>query len=166
MSDRVRMTGQVVFLTVALAVFWLAFIADLQPDDLYVGIPAVILSVAFAFFAIRRLPIRFQPTLRDLFQAWHLIKDVPIDIARILWVLVLDVAGRRAESLFRAAPWREAKATPHGTAVRALAVGYTTVSPNCVVIGIDCGRGKIFFHQLRASPLSRMTRNLGAGDRR
>src|SRR5579859_2642281 len=148
MSDRVRMTGQVVFLTVALVVFWLAFIANLQPDDLYVGIPAVILSVAFAFFSIRRLPIRFRPTLRDLIQLWWLILDVPMDIARIFWVLLLDLAGRRAESLFRAAPWRPVEATPHATALRALAVGYTTVSPNCVVIGIDCGRGKIFFHQL------------------
>lgn len=164
MSDRARMTGQVVFLTVALVVFWLAFVADLQPDDMYIGIPAVILSVAFAFFAIRRLPIRFRPTARDLVQAWHLIWDVPVDLARIFGVLVLDLAGRRAVSLFRAAPWSAAGPTPRERARRALAVGYTTVSPNCVVIGIDCKRRKIFFHQLMASPLSRLTRNLGAGE--
>lgn len=164
MSDRVRMTGQVVFLTVVLAVFWLAFVADLRPDDLYVGIPALILSLAFAFFAVRRLPIRFRPTLRNLVQIWHLRWDVPIDIARIFWVLVLDLVGRRAGSLFRAASWSAVEATPHATALRVLAVGYTTVSPNCVVIGIDRDRGKIFFHQLVASPLSRMTQNLGAGE--
>ena len=57
MSDRARMAGQVVFLTVALAVFWLAFVANLTADDLLLGIPAVLLSVGFAFFAIRKLPI-------------------------------------------------------------------------------------------------------------
>lgn len=164
MSDRVRMAGQVLFLTVVLAVFWLAFVADLKPDDMYVGIPALILSLAFAFFAIRNLPIRFRPTLRDLVQVWHLLWDVPADVLRILWVLVLDLVGHRAGSHFQAAPWKPVAATPHETALRALAVGYTTVSPNCVVIGIDRERGKIFFHQLMASPLSRMTRNLGAGE--
>lgn len=164
MSDRVRMTGQVVFLTVVLAVFWLAFVADLRPDDMYVGIPALILSLAFAFFAIRNLPIRFRPTLRDLAQVWRLMVDVPTDVGRIFWVLLLDLAGRRAESLFRAAQWRPVEATPHATALRALAVGYTTVSPNCVVIGIDRERRRIFFHQIMDSPLSRMTRNLEAGD--
>ncbi|HEV2279770.1 MAG TPA: hypothetical protein VGS02_16440 [Acidobacteriaceae bacterium] len=164
MSDRARMAGQVVFLTVVLAVFWLAFVANLQPHDMYVGIPALILSLAFAFFAIRNIPIRFRPTLRDVAQVWHLLWDVPTDVLRIFWVLVLDLAGRRAGSHFQAAPWKPVAATPHETALRALAVGYTTVSPNCVVIGIDRERRKIFFHQLMVSPLSRMTRNLGAGE--
>lgn len=163
MSDRVRMTGQVLFLTVALAVFWLAFVANFSVDDLLLGIPAVLLSVAFAFFAVRNLPIRFQPKLRDVVQVWRLPGDVAVDLGRVLWVLLRDFTGKPAASLFRAAPWRRVEDTPHATALRALAVAYTTVSPNCVVIGVDRNRGQFFFHQLTASPLSEMTRKLGAG---
>jgi multisubunit Na+/H+ antiporter MnhE subunit len=163
MSDRARMMGQVVFLTVALAVFWLAFVANLTADDLLLGIPAVLLSVGFAFFAIRKLPIRFQPKLRDVVQVWRLPGDVAIDVIQVLWVLVRDFAGRRAPSLFRAVSWPAVEDTPHATALRCLAIAYTTVSPNCIVIGIDRERGQFFFHELTRSAIRRMTRNLGAG---
>ncbi|HLJ75966.1 MAG TPA: hypothetical protein VKT75_01060 [Acidobacteriaceae bacterium] len=163
MSDRARMTGQVVFLTIALAVFWLAFIADLQPDDLYVGIPAVILSVAFAFFSIRRLPIRFRPTLRDLMQLWRLPWYIVSGIAEIAWVLAKDLVGKRAESLFRAAPWYPNGDDGHDIALRSLAVAYTTVAPNFIIVGIDRERGRMLFHQVSESSVPIMTQRLGAG---
>lgn len=162
MSDRVRMTGQVVFLTVVLAVFWLAFIADLRPDDLYVGIPALILSLAFAFFAIRNMPIRFRPTLRDLVQVWRLPWYIISGLAEIAWVLVKDLVGKRAESLFRAAPWDPRGDDGHDVALRALAVGYTTIAPNFIIVGIDRERGRMLFHQVSASSVPIMTQRLGA----
>lgn len=163
MSDRVRMTGQVVFLTVALAVFWLAFVADLRPDDLYVGIPAVILSVAFAFFAVRRLPIRFRPTLRDLVQVWRLPWYIFSGLAEIAWILARDLVGKQAESLFRAAPWIPRGDNGHDLALRTLAVGYTTIAPNFIIVGIDREGGWMLFHQVSKSSVPIMTQRLGAG---
>ena len=163
MSDRVRMTGQVVFLTVALAVFWLAFVADLRPDDMYVGIPAVILSIAFAFFAVRRLPIRFRPTVRDLAQIWRLPWYIVSGLAEIAWVLAKDFVGKRAESLMRAAHWYPTGNDGHDVALRTLATGYTTVAPNFIIVGIDRERGRMLFHQVSKSSVPIMTQRLGAG---
>lgn len=163
MSDRVRMAGQVVFLTVALAVFWLAFVANLRPDDLYVGIPAVLLSIAFAFFAIRRLPIRFRPTLRDLVQVWRLPWYILSGLGEIAWVLAKDLIGKRAESLFRAAPWMPRGDSGHHVALRTLAIAYTTVAPNFIIVGIDRKHGWMLFHQLSKSSVPIMTQRLGAG---
>lgn len=156
-----RMAGQVVFLTVLLVFFWIACVDGFKAHELLLGIPAIIASVAFAFYAIRNVPLRFRPELRDVVQAWRLPWNVAVDLGQVLCVLVRDFTGKPAGSLFRSAPWQPTQQTAHGTAQRALAVAYTTVSPNCVVIGIDCERGQIFFHQLSPSPLPEMTRKLG-----
>ena len=163
MGDRVRMTGQVVFLTVALAVFWLAFVANLTADDLYVGIPAVLLSIAFSFFAIRRMPIRFRPTLRDVAQVWRIPWYIVSGLAEIAMVLVKDLFGKRAESLMRAAPWGPCGDSGHDVALRTLAITFTTIAPNFIIIGIDREQGRMLFHQVQKSSVPVMTQRLGAG---
>lgn len=45
---------------------------------------------------------------------------------------------------------------------RALAIGYSTMTPNMIVIGIDHERGRMLYHQLERSPIAEMTRKLGA----
>lgn len=162
MSQGLLKGAQVLFLAVLLAFFWIACVNGFKFHELLLGIPAVIASVAFAFYAIRNVPIRFRPNLRDVVQVWTLPWNAAVDVAQVLWVLLRDLTGQPAGSLFRSAPWQPTQQTAHGTAQRALAVAYTTVSPNCVVIGIDCERGQIFFHQLSPSPLPQMTRKLGA----
>lgn len=160
----VRKAGQVASLSVALMLFWVACVASFHLHELLLGLPAVAASVAFAFFAIRRLPIRFRPSFLDVAQVVRLPLYVVVDLALVLWVLALDLLGKRAPALFRSTTWRENWDNPHALARRTLAVAYTTVSPNCVVIGIDRKRRQILFHQLKAQPLSAMTRRLGAGE--
>lgn len=150
-------------LSAALIVFWLACVATVRPHEIFVGIGAVIVSAAFAMFVVSTLPLRFRPSLPDLAQIWRLPWNVAVDLAQILLVLLLDFGGQRAPSLFRAAHWGPVHNNGPDTAKRALAVSYTTVSPNMVVVGIDCGRGQILFHQLKKSGVPKMTRNLGAG---
>jgi hypothetical protein len=163
MSDRVRMTGQVVFLTVALAFFWLAFVANLTADDLYVGIPAVLLSIAFSFFAIRRMPIRFRPTPSDVAQVWRIPWYIVSGLAEIGIVLLKDFFGKRAESLMRAAPWGPCGDDGHDVALRTLAIACTTVAPNFIIVGIDREQGRMLFHQVQKSSVPIMTQRLGAG---
>lgn len=166
MTTTIRNSIQAILLWVALMIFWFACVANLTKDDMIVGVPSVILSVVFCVFVVRTLPIHFRPALSDLLQVWRLPWYVVVDLGQIVLVLARDLAGRRAPSLFRSAPWGPVANNGRDTARRTLAVAYTTVSPNCVVIGIDCQHRQFFFHQLRASAVAVMTRNLGAGDGR
>ena len=147
-------------------VFWIACVANFHRDELLVGAPAVLASAGFSFYALGKLSLRFRPSLRDLAEIWRLPWSVVVDLALVLRVLALDLAGSRAPSLFRAVRWRANSYDPQDVARRALAVAYTTVSPNCVVVGIDRKRQRMLFHQLKRSPLSEMTRRFGAGSGR
>lgn len=164
MTTARRHAVQALILTPALIVFWIGCVATFHVHEMIVGAVAVVLSVAFCLFVVRTLPLEFRPELADLLQAWRLPWYILVDLVQIVWVLVLDFAGRPAPSLFRSSPWGPVKNNGRETAQRALAVAYTTVSPNCIVIGIDCQRRQLLYHQLRASELPIMTRRLGAGD--
>lgn len=166
MTRQGRCALQAVFLCVALAIFWIACVSSLHAHELIVGIPAVMLSVSFCLFAVRTLPIKFRPALAELAQIWRLPWSVIEDVVQVVAVLLADLAGRRAPSLFRSTPWRENANTGEATARRTLAIAYTTVSPNFIVIGIDCEQGQMLFHQLRASKVPPLLERLGAGDDR
>lgn len=163
MTEAARKAAQVALLTGGLIVFWLACVASFHPHELLLGIPAVLGSVTFSFYAIRKLPIRFRPRFRDLAELVHLPANVAMDLALVLWVLALDLIGRRARALFRSAPWRANSDNPRDLARRTLAVAYGTVSPNCIIVGIDRKQRRILFHQMKKAPISAMTRRLGAG---
>ena len=163
MTESARKASQVTFLSMALMVFWVACVANFHLHEMLLGLPAVLGATAFSFFAIRKLPIRFRPAMRDVAEIVRLPANVAVDLALVLWVLLLDLMGRRAPGLFRSSAWRANSDDPRDLARRALAVAYTTVSPNCVVVGIDRDRRQILFHQLKKDPLPEMTRRLGAG---
>jgi hypothetical protein len=164
MTKAARFAVQVVLQVVTLSLFWIACVATFHTHEMFVGLAAVTLSVAFCVYVIHTLPLEFQPRLRDLIQVWRLPWYVVTDVARVTWILFRDLAGHPAGSHFVAAPWGPVENNGRDTARRALAVAYTTVSPNCVVVGVDCGRGQILLHELEPTSLSRMTRNLGAED--
>lgn len=164
MNAASRRSAQALILSIALMVFWIACVASLHTDELLVGIPSVLLSVAFSFYSIRKLPIRFRPTLASLLTIWRLPWNIAADLVQVLWVLAKDLSGRPASAIFRSAPWYPVSPSPQDIARRTLAVAYTTVSPNCIVLGIDRRRGQILFHQLKADELPTLTRQLGAGD--
>ena len=51
---------------------------------------------------------------------------------------------------------------PESAARRALAIAYTTIPPNFVVLGIDLDKRVMLVHQVSESETPTMTRNLGA----
>lgn len=163
MTAAKRRSAQVAVLCIALMLFWVACVGSFQTHELLLGVPSALLSTAFSFYAIRRMPIRFRPTLANLLEGWRLPGYIAKDLIVVLGVLARDFAGWRAPSLCRSAPWRANSKSPDDLARRALAVAYATVSPNCVVVGIDREQGRILFHQLEASPLPAMLQRLGAG---
>jgi multisubunit Na+/H+ antiporter MnhE subunit len=163
MKEATRRSAQALVLCLALMLFWVACVAGFATHELLLGIPSALVATWFSFYAIRQVPIRFRPTLMDLLEAWRLPGYIARDVVVVLRVLARDLAGPRAPSLFRSAPWRANSRSPRDVARRTLAVAYATVSPNCVVVGIDRKQGQILFHQLEAAPVSEMTQRLGAG---
>lgn len=161
MTKASRFAVQTAVQIVTLAVFWIACVATFHVHEMIVGIAAVTLSVAFCVWIVHTLPLEFRPTLRDLAQIRHLARSIATDLVQVTSILVRDFAGHPAPSHFLSAPWSAVANTGRDTARRALAVAYTTVSPNCIIIGIDCGRRQILVHELQPSGLSRMTRSLG-----
>ena len=74
-----------------------------------------------------------------------------------------SIGGKRAQSLFRVSPFRAgARENPHAAARRALAVAYTTVAPNFIVLGINADGQRMLFHQIERSSVPKMTEQLGA----
>jgi multisubunit Na+/H+ antiporter MnhE subunit len=164
MTKARRFAFQAVIQIAALALFWIACVASFQLHEMLAGLAAVAVSVAFCLYVIRTLPLRFRPALRETLQICQLPWYILVDLLQITRVLVRDLLGKRAPSLFRSVPWPHVKNNGRDTARRVLAVACTTVSPNCIVIGVDCGRRQLLFHQLRADRLPAFTRSLGAED--
>ncbi len=163
MKEPRRRGAQFAVLWVALMLFWIACVATRAAHEMLLGTASALLATWFSFYAIRKVPIRFRPSVRNVLEVWRLPGYVAKDLVVVLWVLARDFAGWRAPSLFRSAPWRANSQSPRDVARRTLAVAYATVSPNCVVVGIDREQGQMLFHQLEAAPVSEMTQRLGAG---
>lgn len=164
MKDRLRLIFESVILAVALMGFWIACVGNHMLHDLLLGAVAVILSLAFSVFVVRTLPLHFRPTLYQISQIRHLPWDVIVDLGQIVVALAVDFAGDRCGSYFRSSPWHRISDDGGEVAARTLAIAYTTVSPNMVVVGIDHDRHQMLFHQLRKSDIPQMTINLGAED--
>ena len=162
MTDAARSVFQTVTLAVALMGFWIACVSSVRLHELLVGVAATVVSTAFSIFVIRTLPLHFRPTFSQVAEIWRLPWNVAVDLAQVIFVLLLDFAGRSAPSLFRATRWRPVASDGTETASRTLATAYTTISPNMVVVGIDCERRWMLFHQISKSEVPAMTQRLGA----
>jgi multisubunit Na+/H+ antiporter MnhE subunit len=141
---------------------WLAFTQRLAPTELLAGAAAA----AVAGFAGRLVwahnGATFQGEARSLLQAWRLPWYALQGTAEILAVLGRHLAGRPAPSLLLSVPFEAGGDDPRSAARRALAVTYTTITPNFICIGVDRRRGRLWYHQLRRGSVPRMTVALGA----
>ncbi len=151
---------------IALLLFagWVLLVGSLHPHEMIVGAVVVLLSTSFCAVVLRSDTLALELRLRDLMQLWH----VPGEIAKDAWVitsvLFRDLLfGQRAESLYRVAGFKASRRNPVLVARAALAIAYTTLSPNTIVLGIDPAQGHMLFHQLRRDDLPASTRALGAG---
>jgi multisubunit Na+/H+ antiporter MnhE subunit len=163
MASRRRPTIYAGLATLALLVLWLVCVASVKFHEVVVGIAATAFSLTFAIFVIRDEELPFDPTLHHLLECWRLLWYVLSGTAEIVVVLFKDLLGHRAQSLFRADPFDTGdEADGRATARRVLAIAYTTVAPNFIVIGIDCKQRQMLFHQVERSGVPRMTQNLGA----
>jgi hypothetical protein len=72
------------------------------------------------------------------------------------------IGGKPAKSLLLAVPYDAVGDDPGDAAKRALAIAYTTSTPNFIVLGIDLSRGMLVFHQIERGPVLEIVKRLGA----
>lgn len=160
--------GQLVCLSVAtvpvLFVLWLVFVGTLSRWELLIGAGVAVLG-GFAVAVVQRADdAHFRPRLRNLLQAvfipWLLIRDT----YEILWASIRDLlGGRKAISAFRIVRFKAGDLrNAHDTGRRVLAVAYTTMAPNSIVLGVNTKEKNLVFHQIARSGIPKMTKNLGA----
>lgn len=145
-------------------VCWMVFVGTFALHERLIGVIGALLATAGLFIINRNYPARFHPRLTELLSLWRL----PGYLVSDTWkILALKTKGLREvqtpNSLFRVVPFRAGeKDDPRATARRVLAVIYTTITPNTVVLGVNTNGQKLLLHELVRGPLSKMTQDLGA----
>ena len=109
-------------------------------------------------------PARFSPSLGELLSLWRLPWYLVSGTWEVLKVAAADFLGiDKADSLFRVVEFEAgSKDGSRSVARRVLAVTYTTMTPESIVLGINTNTQQMLFHQLKRSSVSQMTQRLGA----
>jgi multisubunit Na+/H+ antiporter MnhE subunit len=163
----VKRAAQLVVLLAWLPVFfllWLVFVGTFSLHELLVGTIATFLAMVGMVVVTVEYPARFSPRLSDVLACWRLPWYLISGTSEVWLVAAKDLLGiERAASVFRVAPFRAGtKDDPHASARRSLAVIYTTVAPNFIVLGVNTSNQKMLFHQIKRSSVPKMTEQLGA----
>lgn len=165
MSEQRRKVSWLAWLSTYVALYgvYLLFVSTLTKPELIAGIATALLAtIASGVFGAVGI-VHFTPTLRQLLEAWRL----PYYAVQGSWELAKAFAKQLftkqgAESLVRAVQYEVGDDGPHAAARRALAVTYTTLTPNFVVLGIAHQQQLLLYHQVLAGDVLQMTINLGA----
>jgi multisubunit Na+/H+ antiporter MnhE subunit len=145
-------------------VFWIIFSGSFSAHELLIGIVGALLSTIGLVVVNLHYPARFSPTISELATTWRLPWYVLSGTWEIAAVATRDLIGiKPAKSLFRVAPFAAGeKDDPRANSRRVLAVGYTTVAPNFIILGVNASDQTLLFHQIERSSAPKMTKELGA----
>lgn len=144
--------------------FWVCFTGSFSPHELLIGLVGALLATTGLVVVNLQYPAKFAPTISNLAAMWRLPWYLLSGTWEIAMVAGKDLIGaKRAQSLFRIASFDAGgKDDPHANARRVLAVGYTTVAPNFIVLGVNTSDQTLLFHQIERSSVPKMTQELGA----
>jgi multisubunit Na+/H+ antiporter MnhE subunit len=151
---------------IQLAVFcalWFLFVSQFSVHESLVGIIAVGVTVWLARVASAESRPRFHPKLSWLLESWRLpgmIFSGLAVIARRLWQVM--TRPRPPKGIFLAVPFEKGGHDARSATRRALAVFYTTLPPNFIIIDLDYHTGLLLFHQVQKDPVPEVTKRLGA----
>ena len=147
---------------VLVAGLWLLFTGSRQPHEWIVGGTSIVCTMVFLTIVYRHQLQGFDLRWSDALALWRTPWYLLSGIGEITLVLLKDLAGTRAESIFRVCGFKTAKHDPLLVTRRALATAYTSIAPNFIVVGIDYRQSRMLFHQIQRSSVPRMTKQLGA----
>jgi multisubunit Na+/H+ antiporter MnhE subunit len=139
---------------------WLALVGAVSAHEALVGLAVAVVAAVGSTIAWPRRPVAADA--RSIAQLWRFPKVAAVGTWEILAVLARQLVRRiPAESLLLTVPFDGGEGD-RGETRAALAVAYTSATPNFVVLGIDRERKLLVYHQVRRSPVPEMTRRLGA----
>ncbi|HEX4169323.1 MAG TPA: hypothetical protein VHZ55_27995 [Bryobacteraceae bacterium] len=142
---------------------WILFVGGTRRNEMFVGAGVLVLSAAFLFQVWRTETLRLEVRWEDVVQGWRIPWYVVSKVCEIIVILAKDLFKiKRAGSFYRVSGFTTSKSDPVLIARRVLAIAYTTMAPNFIVIGIDSRQSRMLFHQLERSSVSKMTKALGA----
>ena len=145
-------------------VLWILFTGTFASHELLIGAVSALLATVGLFVVNLQYPARFSPTVSELVSLWRLPWYLITGTWEIALVAMKDLLGiEPAKSLFRIAQFDAGEEEdPRATARRVLAVAYTTVAPNFIVLGVNAIDQLLLFHQIERSAVPKMTKELGA----
>lgn len=141
---------------------WIGFVGNLHLHEMLVGLAILVLTTIFSIVVFRGETLPFDLRWRDIRQGWQIPSQIVTRCGEITYVLVLDLFGRRADSLYRVCGFQGGMRDPYAVERMILAVVYSTVAPNFIVIGIDPHQNHMLFHQIRRGAVSPALKKLGA----
>ncbi len=151
----------------AMFVLWLVFVAGFKPQEMLVGALSTAASAAFLAFVWQARPAQVNLRPSDLAQIVHVPASIAQDALLVVRVLWQDLTGRRkAESVYAVYGFEASERDRLLRGREVLAVTYMTASPNTIVLGVDQRERLLLLHQLKATSLPAMARDLGASERR
>lgn len=146
-----------------IGVLWVVFVGGTRPNEMIVASLVLLATGAFLFEVWKIETLRLDFGLKDMAQGWRIPWYILSGVYEIVIVLFRDIFGlQKSESLYRVCGFGTSKLDPRLVARRVLAIFYTTMAPNFIVIGIDFRQSRMLFHQLERSGVPEMTKQLGA----
>lgn len=141
---------------------WMIFVSMPKLDELLVGIASSIIA-AFADAVVKAKKFAtFYPHLKFLAlvvtEPWYALDGT----AAIFLALGKHLLGKKSEAQLRAIRFDAGGDDPESAARRALAIMYTTIPPNFIVVGIHREKSLMLVHQVSPTATPAITKLLGA----
>lgn len=136
-----------------LAGAWLVFVGTFDAAESYVGAIVAALGAVASNVVLERRIVAFYVRPRLLLIGARIFRDVAADTLVVLAVLAERMLGAREPAAkLVAVPFGACGDDKRSAARRAMAIAFTTIAPNSLVLGIDRERRRAVFHQLRDAP--------------
>jgi multisubunit Na+/H+ antiporter MnhE subunit len=125
-------------------------------------VAALVATIAAGLFGAAGV-VRFRPRVAEVANMWRIPWDAVKGAAEVFVALARELFTKQgADSFLRAVPFDVGGDDAHSMARRTLALTYTTITPNFIVLGVVHEQSLLLFHQVFPSDVPQVAINLGA----
>ncbi len=141
---------------------WIVYVSQISAWEILVGAAAAGFATLGAVLLWRLRFVKFSPSFRQMAE----VRRIPGYAVSGTWEILQGIAKQLfkggAPSYLAAVPFEVGSDSSECAGRRVLAVLYTTMTPNFLVIGIIREQGLLLYHQIVPGEVLNITRNLGA----
>ncbi|MBV8780441.1 MAG: hypothetical protein JO353_03505 [Phycisphaerae bacterium] len=146
---------------------WMLLVSTLSIRDFAIGVVAASLTTIFVMRTAGQMKVKFHPTARHWAEIWRIPWYMLSGTFEILQALGKQLFTKEgAPSFVATVPFDCGGDDSQSAGRRALAVTYTTLTPNFVIFGIvertATSPDLLLYHQVIPGEVLQMTQNLGA----